>query len=92
MNQTLNMLAMMADAEARSTAQLIEMVAAAALAKLAPPQGTAVAELVISQADLDVAMREHFFEATYDDNGTMTLRMTRLIADSEEAADAPSDT
>jgi hypothetical protein len=77
----LNLLAMHADAEARSTAQLIEMIAAACLVKLAPPEGTAVAELVISQADLDAAMREHFYEASYDQHGAMTLRITRLLPD-----------
>lgn len=77
----LNLLAMHADAEARSTAQLVEMIAAAVLVKLAPPQGEVVAELVISQADLDTAMREHFYEAAYDEHGTMTLRMTRLLPD-----------
>jgi hypothetical protein len=75
----LNLLATMADAEARSTAQLIEMVAAAVLVKLAPPEGEAVAELVISQADLDSTMQDFFVEAEYDEHGVMTLRLTRVI-------------
>jgi len=91
---TLNLLAMMADAETRSTAQLIEMIAASALVKLAPPQGTAVAELVISQADIDAAMREHYYEASYDEHGTMTLRITKLVESLEtgQADTAPEVT
>lgn len=80
----LNMLAMMADAEARSTASLIEMVATAALVKLDPPSGTEVRELVISQADLEAATAEFFSEASYDEKGTMTLRITRLVENSSE--------
>lgn len=78
----LNMLAVMADAEARSTAQLIEMVAAAALVKLDPPSGAEVRELVISQADLEAATVDFFSEASYDEHGTMTLRITRLVENS----------
>lgn len=75
----LNLLAVMADAEARSTAQLVEIIAAATLVKLAPPEGEAVAELVLSQADLDATMQGFFVEAQYDENGTMTLRLTRVV-------------
>jgi hypothetical protein len=70
---------MMADAETRATAQLIETVTAAVLVKLAPPQGEDVAELTISQADLDEAMTQYFHQASYDEHGTMTMRVTKLI-------------
>jgi hypothetical protein len=75
----LNMLAMMADAEARSTAQLVEMIAAAVLVKLAPPEGEAVAELVLTQADLNQAMQDFYSEAEYSEDGTMTLHLTRVV-------------
>lgn len=74
----LNMLAMMADAEARSTAQLIEMIAVAVAVKLDPPGGTQVREITVTQGDIDEAMREHVYEASYDEHGAMTLRITRI--------------
>lgn len=87
----LNMLAMMADAEARSTAQLVEMIAATVLAKLAPPEGTTVAELTITQADIDSAMTDFFSEASYNEQGEMCLRMTRLVANDSEVTSETVD-
>ncbi len=78
--EALNLLAMHADAEARSTAQLVEMIAAACLVKLAPPKGTEVASLTISQADLQTAMAEHTYAAEYDEHGTMTLHLTAVAS------------
>ena len=77
--EALNLLAMHADAEARSTAQLVEMVAAACVYKLKPPQGEEVVSLTISQADLQAAMAEHTYHAEYDEHGTMTLHLTAIV-------------
>jgi hypothetical protein len=74
---TLNLLAMMADSEARSTATLIELVAAAALAKLNPPTGDEATVLTISQEDFSSIAGEFTVETHYDENGTMTLRLSR---------------
>lgn len=74
-----NMLAMMGDAEARSTAALIEVIAAAVLVKLAPPSGNAVAELVIGQGDLSEVGTNFFWRTEYDEHGTMRLYVTRSI-------------
>lgn len=76
--EALNMLAMLADADARATAHLVEMIAAATVMKLAPPQGEDVATVTISQADLNSVMRDHRFFAEYDSDGTMTLRLTAV--------------
>lgn len=76
--EALNLLAMHADAEARSTAQLVEMMVAACLYKLAPPKEGEIASLTISQADLQAAMVEHTYAAEYDEIGTMTLHLTKV--------------
>lgn len=72
-----NMLAVLADSEARSTAMLVELVAATALFKLAPPQGDEVAEIEITQGDLAEAMAAYFYTASYDQDGTLKLRLSR---------------
>jgi hypothetical protein len=80
-NEALNLLAMTADAEARATATLVEMVAAASLLKLNPPVSLIdVVDLTISQADMEELMRSHSFETSYEPDGTMTLRLRRLPA------------
>jgi hypothetical protein len=70
------MLAVLADSEARSTATLIEVIAATALFKLAPPADDEVATVEISDADIAEAMIGFFYEATYKD-GVMTVRVSR---------------
>lgn len=72
----LNMLAVLADAEARSTAMLVEVIAAAALFKLNPPEGDAVVELEIKQSDITEAAKDYFWMASYDEHGTMRLRLS----------------
>jgi hypothetical protein len=71
-----NMLAVMADSEARSTASLVELIAATVLFKLTPPVRDSVVEVVIAQGDIEEAMTGFFYKATYED-GTMTLRLSR---------------
>jgi hypothetical protein len=74
-----NILAVLGDAEARSTAMLVELVAAAALVKLNPPEGDAVVMLEIGQADLSEAGKDFFWRAEYDEHGTMRLYLTRNV-------------
>lgn len=72
-----NMLAVLGDAESRSTAMLVEIIAATTLFKVAPPEGDAVAEVEIGQGDIADAMAGFFYAATYDDSGVMRLRLSR---------------
>lgn len=89
----MNLLGMMADAEARSTAQLVEMIAAAVTVNFRPPQGEEVVTLKLSQALLNETMQEHFYKAEYDDAGTMTLYITRSgSAELGQPAEAPEVT
>lgn len=74
-----NILAVLAESEQRSTAMLIELIAATALFKLTPPEGDAVAELEITQGDVSEAAQEFVWEATYDEHGTMKLRLSRKL-------------
>lgn len=78
-HEVANMMAVLADAEARSTALLVEVIAATALFKAAPPEGDAVAELEITQADLENAAKDFYWRVEYDD-GTMRLRISRNVA------------
>ena len=66
-----------ADAEARSTATLVELVAAATLAKTRPPQGTEVTSVEINRLDLEAVARDFRFDTSYDAEGNMTLYLTR---------------
>ena len=90
MKTDLNLLAVMADAEARSTATLVELMAAASLAKLTPPEGDAVVTLEISQGDLSEIAQQFYWEAEYDDAGTMKLHLTRNIDSLESGQSAPA--
>ena len=72
-----NMLAMWADAEALSTANLIEMVAAACLMKLTPPTGEQVVSFELTQEDFDSVVRDYHFETEYQD-GTMKTLLTPI--------------
>lgn len=83
--ESLNLLAMMADAEARATANLIEMVAAASLMKLAPPEGEAIARLTISQDDLDLVLQGFRYDTAYDEHGAMNIFLTRIVPKSDDA-------
>jgi hypothetical protein len=74
----MEVMATWADAEARSTATLIELVTAACMSKLAPPEGEAVSQFTISQADLEAVVRDFHFETQYDEHGTMTMFLTRI--------------
>jgi hypothetical protein len=74
-----NMMACLADAETRSTAMLIEVVAAAALVKLNPPEGDAVVELEITQGDMAQVGQEFLWLASYDEHGTMKLQLSRKV-------------
>lgn len=73
----LNLLAIMADAEARSTAMLVELVAAVAISKLAPPEGEDVRTLEITQGDINEIAQAFHWQAEYDEHGTMKLHLTR---------------
>ena len=89
------MLAVLADSEARSTATLVEVMAATALFKLAPPEGEDVATIEISEGDINEAMTSFFYEASYAD-GVMTVRVSRRMASlnsgqSGDAAEVTSD-
>jgi hypothetical protein len=75
-HEVANLLAVMADSEARSTASLVELIAATALFKLTPPVRDSVVEVVIGQGDIEEAMTGFFYKATYD-NGTMTIHLSR---------------
>lgn len=74
-----NILACMADADARSTAMLVEVLAATALVKLNPPEGDAVVELEIKQGDLAAIGSEFVWFCDYDEHGTMKMRLSRKI-------------
>lgn len=92
----MNMLAMLADSEARSTAMLVEVIAATALFKAAPPEGDAVAELEITQGDIMDAAKDFFWRAEYDEHGTLKLRISRNVdsletGQSEGAAEVTSE-
>lgn len=71
-------LALIAEADRRATATMIEHIAAAALFKLAPPEEGAVATLTISISEISDLLLSHHFEAEYDDEGTMTLFLTPI--------------
>jgi hypothetical protein len=73
------MLAVLAESEQRSTAMLVEVIAAASLFKLNPPEGDAVVELEITQGDVLEAAKDYFWLASYDEHGTMTLRLSRNL-------------
>jgi hypothetical protein len=72
-----NLLAVMADAESRSTAMLVELIVATALYKLAAPEGDAVVEVEISQGDVAEAAAGFFWRGDYDKDGTLKLRLSR---------------
>jgi hypothetical protein len=74
-----NMLAVLADAEARSTAMLVETLVAATLFKLNPPEGSAVVEVEITQGDVLEAASGYFWQAAYDEHGTLKLRLSRDV-------------
>jgi hypothetical protein len=74
-----NMMAVLADAESRSTAMLVEVIAAATLFKIAPPEGDGVAEVEITQGDILDAAKDFFWKADYDEHGTMRLRISRKL-------------
>lgn len=71
-------MAMYADADQRSTANMVEMLAAAILHKLNPPaRGDDVVSVTISPRDIEETIRTHHFEASYDGD-EMTLFLTPL--------------
>jgi hypothetical protein len=72
----MNLLAVLADSEARSTATLVEVIAATTLFKLQPPAADDVATVEISEADIAEAMAGFSYDATYKD-GVMTVRVSR---------------
>ena len=71
-------LALIAEADQRSTATLIEHIVAAVLLKTKPPQGKEVSAVTFTPADIDDLFTTHHFEAEYDGEGGMTLFLTRL--------------
>ena len=87
-HEVANMLAVLADAEMRSTALLVEVIAAATVFKLAPPEGDTAVQVEISQADLLEAAQTFFWKADYDEHGTMRIRVSRsavnLVLDQPE--------
>lgn len=70
-------LALYAEADQRATAQMIELVTAAVVLKLAPPAGEDVATVTLSAADLEAVAETHYIETSYDEAG-MTLHLTAL--------------
>lgn len=73
----LNILAMTADADARATATLVEIVAAACIMKLATPTGAEPRNVTISPADLEEVTRDFIMAAEYAEDGTMSLSLIR---------------
>jgi hypothetical protein len=71
-------LALIAESDRRATAQLIEHIVAACVLKLAPPADGQVASVSISPDDIESLLASHFFDATYDESGEMTLFLTPL--------------
>jgi hypothetical protein len=71
-----------ADADRRATAGLIEMLTAAVLLKLTPPEKGKAVSVTVSPADLEDVVRTHHFETSYDTDGTMTLILTEITSDS----------
>lgn len=74
----MEVMATWADAEARSTAELTELLVAACLKKLAPPEGEAVASITLTDADLNDLQHNFYFDTRYE-NGEMKLFLTRII-------------
>jgi len=72
-------LAMYASADQRSTANMIELIAATVLRKLVDPKGEAVASVSLSPDDLEATARSHYFEARYQGD-TMTILMTEITS------------
>lgn len=78
-----NILAVLADSEQRHTAMLVEVVAAATLLKVTPPEGDEVVSVEITQGDILDAARGFYWRADYDEHGTMTLRLSRQLSSLE---------
>lgn len=72
-------MAMYAAADQRAAANLIELLTATLVCKLAPPAGTDVATVTISPPDIEEMLRTHHFEARYVE-GEMTVFVTPLSA------------
>jgi hypothetical protein len=83
-----HMLAVLADADARSTATLVEVIAATTLVKVAPPEPNGVREVEISEGDIQDAMTGFFYSAKYED-GVMKIRVA-WDKDSLDSGQAPS--
>ena len=81
-----NMLAVLADADARSTATLVEVIAATALVKIAPPGPNGVAEVKISEGDIEDAMTGFFYSSRYE-GGVMTIRVAWNLESLEKGQD-----
>ena len=88
----MHVMATWADAEARSTAQLIEILAAAALMKLNRPTGKEIVELTLGEADLTAVLTDYHYETRYAD-GQMTILLTPLFEspDSGQEPEVTSD-
>jgi hypothetical protein len=84
----MEVMATWADAEARSTATLVELVAAAVLSKTNPPEGTEVTSVEISKLDLEAVARDFRFDTTYDAEGNMRLFLTRVTSHDETLDEA----
>lgn len=76
-------MALYAEADQRATAGLVELLTATILRKLQPPEGKAVAEVTVSQADFDETMRDYYVDSSYGADGDMTIFVTRLRPDEE---------
>lgn len=75
----MHVMATWADAEARSTATLVELLTAACMSKLAPPEGEDVSKLTISQGDIEAVVQDFSFDTAYDESGNMTIFLTRIV-------------
>lgn len=79
-----NVMAMMADAESRRDALVIEMVAAAVLLKTKPPcEGEDPPTVTITPDDLSAIVRDFDMISHYDTGGAMTITLTPRAASPE---------
>lgn len=74
-------LALYAAADQTATANLIELLTAAVLLKLAPPARVEdVATVTVSPSDIELMLRTHYFESRYEGD-EMTIFLTPLGLD-----------
>lgn len=75
-------MALYAEADQRATANLIELVTATVLRKLALPEDGKAVSVTFSPDDLSDTAADFYFEADYADEA-MTITLTRLVLTKE---------